>query len=99
MGQQSGKMAHSSADLFGCNLVNILILVPEDLLYTQGPILAAVSPVHVVSGISAMVMTSIAIVRVLCRPEKRVWLGLSWASLFLRAIDLLNRYVTCLCGR
>ena len=38
------------ANLFGSNLVNILILVPEDLLYSEGPILAAVSPLHTSTG-------------------------------------------------
>jgi len=94
-----GALDMAVANLFGSNLVNILILVPEDLLYSEGPILAAVSPLHTVSGISAMVMTSIAIVSLLYRPEKRVWHGMWWASLFLLVIYLLNSYVIYLYGR
>ena len=94
-----GAFDMAFANLFGSNLVNILILVPEDLLYSEGPILAAVSPLHTVSGISAMVMTSIAIVSLLYRPERRVWHGISWASLFLLMIYLLNSYVIYLYGR
>lgn len=94
-----GAFDMAVANLFGSNLVNILILVPEDLLYLDGPILAAVSPLHAVSGVSAMVMTAIAIVSLLTRPEKRVWHGVSWASLFLLVIYLLNSYAIYLYGR
>jgi cation:H+ antiporter len=53
------------SNLLGSNLFNILILVPEDLVYTQGPILAAVSPVHAISAVSSMMMTGIAMVALL----------------------------------
>jgi cation:H+ antiporter len=93
-----GAFDMAVANLFGSNLVNVLILVPEDLLYREGPILAAVSPLHAVSGISAMVMTAIAIVGLLHRPVKPAWQGLSWVSLFLLVIYLLNSYAVYLYG-
>jgi len=94
-----GAFDMAVANLLGSNLVNVLILVPEDLLYRDGPLLAAVSPLHVVSAMSAMVMTAVAIVSLLQRPSARVWPGLSWASLFLLVIYLLNGYVIYLYGR
>jgi len=93
-----GAFDMAVANLLGSNLVNVLIIVPEDLLYRDGPILAAVSPLHAVSAISAMVMTGIAIVSLLYRPEKRVWHGMSWASFFLLVIYLLNSYAVYLYG-
>lgn len=93
-----GAFDMAVANLLGSNLVNVLILVPEDLLYRDGPILAAVSPVHAVSAVSAMVMTAIAIVSLLHRPPVPAWRRLSWASLFLLVVYLLNSYVIYLYG-
>jgi len=94
-----GALDMAVGNLLGSNLVNILILVPEDLLFREGPILAAVSPLHAVSSMSALVMTGVAIVGLLYRPRRRLVLGLSWASLFLLSIYLLNSYVLYLYDR
>jgi len=94
-----GAFDMAVANLFGSNLANVLILVPEDLLFTSGPILAAVSPLHLVSALSAIVMTGVAIVSFVQRPRKPAWGRLSWASLFLLGIYLLNSWVIYLFDR
>ena len=86
------------ANLFGSNLFNLIVIVPEDLLYTEGSILAAVSPVHTISAVSAIVMTGIAVVGLEYRPRRRLFQTISWASLFLLSIYLLNFYVLYLYG-
>lgn len=93
-----GAIDMAVGNLFGSNLFNILVLVPEDLLYTKAPILGVVSPLHAISGMSAVIMTGIAIVGLLYRPQRRLMYGLSWASLFLLSIYLLNTYVVYLYG-
>jgi cation:H+ antiporter len=94
-----GAFDMAVGNLLGSNLVNVLILVPEDLLYRDGPILGAVSPLHAVSGMSALVMTGVAIVGLVYRPRRRFALGLSWASMSLLSIYLLNTYVLYLYDR
>jgi cation:H+ antiporter len=81
------------SNLLGSNLFNILILVPEDLLFTSGPILAAASPVNALSAVSAMMMTGIAMVALLVRPRGSRFGGV---SLLLLSIYLINSYLVYL---
>jgi cation:H+ antiporter len=75
------------SNLLGSNLFNILIFVPEDLLYTAGPILASASPVHAISALSAMMMTGIAMVALLSHTYGR---RLGGVSGLLLSIYLIN---------
>jgi cation:H+ antiporter len=82
-------------NLLGSNLFNILILVPEDLLFTRGPILSAASRLHALSAVSAIVMTGIVMVALLVRPRGSRF---GRASLVLLAIYLINSYLLYLYG-
>ena len=93
-----GSFDLAMGNLLGSNLFNILILVPEDLAYSNGPILEFVSPLHTISAVSAMVMTGIAVVGLIDRPERRAILRVTWVSLSLLLIYLLNFYVLYLYG-
>ena len=93
-----GAFNLAMGNLFGSNLFNILILVPEDIAFTSGPILEAVSPLHTISAVSAIVMTGIAVVGLTYRPRHRAFVRLSWVNLFLLSIYLLNFYVLFLYG-
>ncbi len=93
-----GAVDLAVANLFGSNMFNILIVAIDDIFYTQGPILAAIQPVHLLSAFSATMMTGVAIVGLLYRPRGRVFANVGWASLFLVTIYLLNSYVLFLYG-
>jgi cation:H+ antiporter len=80
-------------NLFGSNLFNIAIIAVDDVFYLPGPILAHVSPLHVVSSMSAMMMTGIAIVGLLYRPKTRLFRVVGWASFWLLSLYLLNAYL------
>jgi cation:H+ antiporter len=80
-------------NLFGSNLFNIAIIAVDDVFYLPGPILAHVSPLHVVSSMSAIMMTGIAIVGLLYRPKTRLFRVVGWASFWLLSLYLLNAYL------
>jgi cation:H+ antiporter len=82
-------------NLLGSNLFNIVILVPEDLLFTSGPILSAASGLNVLSAVSALMMTGVVMVALLVRPRGSRSKG---ASLLLLAIYLVNSYLVYLLG-
>jgi cation:H+ antiporter len=88
-----GALDMAISNLLGSNLFDILIVAVDDLFFVRGPILAHVSPVHVVSAMSAMMMTGIVIVGLLYRPKTRVFKTISWASLMLLAIYVLNALI------
>jgi cation:H+ antiporter len=88
-----GAIDMAIGNLFGSNLFNIMILAVDDLAFVAGPLLAHVSSVHVVSAVSAMMMSGIAIVGLLYRPKNRVLKTVTWTSFFLFLLYLLNSYI------
>lgn len=95
---QLGAIDMAIANLLGSNLFNILVLAVDDVLYTEGPLLAHVSSIHAISALSAVMMTGVAIVAFLYRAQKRVLKTVGWASIVLAVIYLTNSYVIYLHG-
>jgi cation:H+ antiporter len=68
---------------FGSNLFNVVIVAIMDiLLLGRGPFLARVKPYHTISGGVAILLTSLAMVGVVLKPEVSI-LGVSPISLLL----------------
>jgi cation:H+ antiporter len=85
-----GALDMAISDLLGSNLFDLVIIAVDDLAYRDGPLLAMASPVHLVSAQSAIMMTGIAIVGLLYRPQTRLFKTVGWASLFMFSIYILN---------
>jgi cation:H+ antiporter len=85
-------------NLFGSNLFDVLVIAVDDLFFFKGPILSFVSPVHAVSVVSAVMMTGLAIVGLLYRPDTRLFKAVGWTSLGLVAFYVMNSYVLFLYG-
>ena len=88
-----GAVDMAIANLLGSNLFNLLILAIDDVFHVRGPILAAVSPVHAVSAMSAILMSGVVIIALLTKPAGRVMRLASWASVALAAVYVLNASV------
>ncbi|HYE35452.1 sodium:calcium antiporter [Methylocaldum sp.] len=88
-----GALDMAIANLLGSNLFNIVIVAIDDLFYRPGPLLSQVSAIHGVSAMSAVIMTGLAIVGILYRPETRVLKTVGWISLGLFTVYLLNSTV------
>lgn len=85
-----GALDMAISDLFGSNLFNLVIIAVDDLVYFKGPLLANVSPVHLITILSAIMMTGVAIVGLLYRPKTRLFKTVGWASLLMFSIYILN---------
>ncbi|GAB2178248.1 sodium:calcium antiporter [Dongia sp. agr-C8] len=57
-----GALDMAVANVFGSNMFNIVVIAIDDLAYRPGPLLAAVNPAHAFSGLTAIVMTTLAII-------------------------------------
>lgn len=88
-----GALDMAVANLLGSNLFDILILAIDDIFYLKGPILAHVSQAHALSAVSAIIMTGMAVVGLFYRPAGPLWRSVSWISLFMLALYLLNSYI------
>ncbi len=76
-------------NLFGSNIFNLLILAIDDVLFIQGPILSFVDANHIISALSAITMTAIAIIGLTYRASKKP-LFLAWDSMGIILIYIIN---------
>jgi cation:H+ antiporter len=79
-----GALDMAVGNLFGSNLFNMAVLGFDDVLYTQGSILADVESIHLVSLTSAIVMTAIAIIGLTYRASQKRF-RLSWDAFAIAA--------------
>ncbi|HMM46384.1 MAG TPA: sodium:calcium antiporter [Thiobacillaceae bacterium] len=93
-----GAIDLAIGNLLGSNLFNIALLAIDDLVYLPGPLLADVSISHAASAFSAMMMSGLAVVGIVTCSESRVLRTVSWVSLLLLAIYLLNTLFLYLYG-
>lgn len=76
-------------NLFGSNIFNILILAIDDIFFTKGPLLSFGNPNHIISALSAIAMTAVAIIGLTYRAEKKQLL-LAWDSMALIIVYVIN---------
>ena len=76
-------------NLFGSNIFNIFILAVDDMLFVKGPILSFVNTSHIISALSAILMTAIAIIGLTYRAEKKTLL-LAWDSIGILLVYIAN---------
>ncbi|MGQ9571199.1 MAG: sodium:calcium antiporter [Thermodesulfovibrionales bacterium] len=76
-------------NLFGSNIFNILILVIDDIFFIRGPILSFTNQNHIISALSAIIMTAIAIIGLIYRAEKKK-LFLAWDSIGISLVYIVN---------
>lgn len=76
-------------NLFGSNIFNIFILAIDDLFFLNGPLLSFVSQNHIISALSAIAMTTIAIIGLTYRAEKKT-LFLAWDSIGILLVYVIN---------
>jgi cation:H+ antiporter len=94
-----GAVNMALSNLFGSNLFNMLIVVPADLFYAGGTVLGAVSPIQLVTAVSAVAMSVFAIFALRFPPRRRLFGVLGWVSLPLVGIYLANAWVLFVDGK
>ncbi len=88
-----GAIDMAIANLLGSNLFDIFILVVDDLFYTKGPLLANVDTSHSITAFTAVMMSLLAIAGFIFRPQQRAVLKLTWISLGLLLLYILNAWI------
>ena len=85
-----GALDMAIANMFGSNMFNIMVLGVDDIFYTSGSVFAGVSQSHIVTGMIAVVMTSIAVIALIYRQTKSALLRFGWGTFTILIIGLLN---------
>jgi cation:H+ antiporter len=76
-------------NLFGSNIFNIFILAVDDIFFRKGPILLFTDSTHIISSLSAIAMTAIAIIGLTYRAEKKP-LIVAWDSIGIMVVYIGN---------
>jgi len=84
-----GAVDLAIGNLFGSNVFNIFILALDDVFFLKGPLLSYASPNHIISALSAITMTTIAIIGLTYRAEKKP-LFLAWDSIGILLVYFVN---------
>ncbi len=74
-------------NIFGSNLFNIFVLALDDVFYAPGPLLAHVSPDHLVAAAAAMALSAVAVIGLTYRTGRKV-LPLAWDALGIVGVYL-----------
>ncbi|GMV59584.1 MAG: hypothetical protein AMXMBFR72_26780 [Betaproteobacteria bacterium] len=88
-----GALDMAIGNLVGSNLFNLAILGVDDLVYLDGPLLAAAAPAHALSAVSAAVMSGALIVALVARPQARLLNFVGWTSVALALIYFANAWM------
>jgi cation:H+ antiporter len=88
-----GAIDMAIANLLGSNLFDILILAIDDLFYTKGSLLAHVDANHTITVFTAIMMSTLAVVGFIFRPKRRAVFKLTWISLGLLLLYILNTWI------
>lgn len=88
-----GALDMAIANLLGSNLFDILILAIDDFFYSKGSLLANVDASHALTAFTAVMMSSLVAVGLTFRPQGRAVLGLTWVSLGLFMLYVLNSWI------
>ncbi|MFZ5502378.1 MAG: sodium:calcium antiporter [Pseudomonadota bacterium] len=88
-----GALDMAIANLLGSNLFNIVILAVDDMFYRESALLAHVDISHALTAFTAVMMSALVTVGLIFRPQGRVVLGLTWVSLGLLMLYVLNSWI------
>lgn len=91
---QLGAVDMAIADIFGSNMFNMLIIGADDLFFREGPVLAAVSESHAVTGLIVLGMTGIVMLGLVYRARNKTRLGFSWYVPLLFGLFVLSAYMS-----
>jgi cation:H+ antiporter len=84
-----GAINLAVGNLLGSNIFNIFILGIDDIFFIKGPILSFVTQGHEIPGLSAIAMTSIAIIGLTYRAANKK-LVLAWDSAGIVLMFVIN---------
>jgi len=88
-----GAIDLAFGNLLGSNLFDLLIVALDDIAFVRGPIFSHVAPIHAASALAACMMNGAVIMALVYRPTSRVLRSMSWASVSLLLLYMLNAVV------
>lgn len=88
-----GAINMAIANLLGSNLFDILVLAVDDIFYVKGSLLAHVALSHTITAFTAVMMSLLVIIGFIFKPQRKAVFKLTWISLSLLLLYVLNGWV------
>ena len=88
-----GALDMAVADILGANMLDLVSVALADIFYTQGPILAVVSAVHLTTAILVVAMNLLVIMGLHFRQQRKTFVVVSWYGPLLMGLYLLGAYL------
>jgi cation:H+ antiporter len=95
---RAGSYDLAVGNLFGSNCFNMAVILPLDIVFGRGSILAAVPSEVAVGGLFAVLLMSLAVLDVLHKAERRWWI-VEPGPMFMLLVYLVGLYLTYSMGR
>ncbi len=87
-----GSIDLAIGNLFGSNIFNVFILAIDDIFFIKGPLLSFANPNHIIPALSAIAMTTIAVIGLTYQTGKK-HLFLAWDSLAIIFFYIINMLI------
>jgi cation:H+ antiporter len=84
-----GAFTMAISNIFGSNLIMVVLLLPADMLYRDGPILQATGKPEYLALVSGILVTAIYVVGLLVRRKPQIF-GMGVDSAFVLAVYVLS---------
>ena len=85
-----GAVDIAVANMIGSNLFNMTIVAIDDLIYTKGSVLSAVSEIHLQSALVVIIMTAILLIGLYVKPKR--FFRFSWLNCLLLVLFFVGAY-------
>jgi len=81
------------ADVLGANMLDIAIIAPVDLAYSQGVVLSSVSSSHLITAVVVVIMNILVIASLKLRPKHKTFRVVSWYAPILIGLFVFAAYI------
>jgi cation:H+ antiporter len=87
-------------NLLGSNLFNMgFVLFIDDLAYTSGPLWAIVSPVHILTALAAVLMTTVVLLPIIGKTRTLLSKNVTFEAIFLISLYIIVSVLVFFIGR
>lgn len=93
-----GAIDMAVADILGANMINIAKIILVDLFYTQGPVLASVSRIHLITAMVTLVMSLLVILGIRFRQKRKTFIVISWYGPLFIGLYIFGAYALFTAG-
>jgi cation:H+ antiporter len=87
-----GAIDMAIAALLGSNMLNMAIIAPVDIFYSQGSVFASISQGHIITALAVVVMSFLIIAALRWKAKRKTFAVVSWYAPILIGLYIFGAY-------